>query len=72
MRAVGSSSLCILMFFCSYVFYLLLLSALVDIVPSLRLDPWSRPGMTVSEALVQMRGWVGISFYLNCFVLLCY
>ena len=72
MRAVGASSLCILMFFCSYVFYLLLLSALVDIVPSLRLDPWSRPGMTVSEALVQMRGWVGISFYLNCLVLLCY
>ena len=43
----------ILMFFCSCVFYLLLPSILADIVLSLRSDPWSRPGMTVSRALVQ-------------------
>ena len=55
-RAVECSSLCILMFFCSYVFYLLLLSALADIVLSLRLDPWSWPGMTVSGALVAFCG----------------
>ena len=30
--------------------------ALADIVPSLRLDPWSWPGMTVSESLVAFSG----------------
>ena len=46
----------ILMFFCSCVFYLLLPSILADIVLSLRLDPWSRPGMTALRALVAFCG----------------
>ncbi len=44
------------MFFCAYVFYLLLPSVLADIVLSLRLDPWSWPGMTASLALAMFCG----------------
>ena len=52
MRAVGSSSLCILMFFCSYVFCLcLLLHPAWD-----EEDPWSGPGMTSSLALAMFCG----------------
>ena len=45
----------VLLFLC---LYLLLLSALADIVLSLRLDPWSWPGMTASLALVVFSGWL--------------
>ena len=44
-----------LLFLC---LYLLLLSALAGIMLSLRLDPWSWPGMTVSRALVVFSGWL--------------
>ena len=43
----------VLLFLC---LYLLLPSALASIVLSLRLDPWSWPGMTASLALVVFSG----------------
>ena len=38
------------------ILYLDLHCVLADIVLSLRLDPWSWPGMTVSESLVAFSG----------------
>ena len=49
-RAAWCSSLCILMFFCSYVFIY------SCILHTWNLDPWSWPGMTVSLALAMFCG----------------
>ena len=43
----------VLLFLCLYYF---MFRALADIVVSLRLDPWSWPGMTASRALVGFSG----------------
>ena len=43
----------VLLFLCLYYF---MFRALAGIVVSLRLDPWSWPGMTVSQALVVFSG----------------
>ena len=49
--------ICILMFLCLYYF---MFRALAGIVPSLRSDPWSRPGMTASLVLVMFCGCLGV------------
>ena len=43
----------VLLFLCLYYF---MFRAFAGIVLSLRLDPWSWPGMTVSESLVAFSG----------------